>query len=140
MTPINLMKLFGNRFRIAWDGAYNPKNVPRDKLDSSYMELPCRFGQIYAYDENSLAVMVDYHRKIAAIISRIPGVETLQDGDDEKTFRFPLEMFNEIAAIVKPHRKPQLTEQQKREAAERLREFQFRPAMPTGIIDQNTHV
>jgi hypothetical protein len=138
MTPINLNKRLGKRYRIGWDPAYDPRNRPKDKLDPWAMQIPGKFGTIYPYCESTLAVMIDHHVITANRVAKIPGVEIIQDGDEEKTFRFPIELFDKVAELVKPHRKPQLTEEQSREAVERLRGFQFRPAAPTGRIDANS--
>lgn len=140
MPPVNLSELFGKRYRIGWDAAYDPKHRPKDKLDLWAMEIPCRFGTIYAYCESTLAVMIDHHVITANKVAKIPGVEIIQDGEDEMTFRFPIALFDKVAELVKPHRKPQLTEEQRREAMERLREFQFRPAAPPGRIDRDPGV
>ena len=44
------------------------------------------------------------HSKKANQVAAIPGVLVHQDGDDEKTFVFPVTLFPEIAAIVEPKR------------------------------------
>lgn len=99
-----------------------------------------RYDKVRLYCDSTLAVMIDHHVITANKVGEIPGVEIIQDGDHEKTFRFPVELFGKVAELVKPHRKPQLTEEQRREATERLREFQFRSAAPTQRIDSNTGV
>jgi hypothetical protein len=47
-----------------------------------------------------------------------------------QTVTFPVSTFDEIAEIIRPHRKPQLTEEQKLAAADRFRKYQFEPAAP----------
>jgi hypothetical protein len=46
------------------------------------------------------------------------------------TVTFPVSAFAEIAEIIRPHRKPQLTEEQNLAATDRLRNHQFEPAAP----------
>jgi hypothetical protein len=118
--PINLMQRFGKRYRIGWDGAYNPKNVPRDKLDPWAMEIPCERGTIYPHGGNDLAVMVDHRPITAKRLAAIPGVELVQDGDHEKTFVFPVELFPQIAKLVKPRRRRQITEANREAARQRM--------------------
>lgn len=120
--PINLMERYGKRYRIGFDPAYDPKGRPRDKLDPWYMELPGQRGTIYPHGGNDLAVMVDGHPIIAGQIGRIPGVEIIQDGDDEKTFRFPAELFQTIARIVRPYCRPQISDEERQRRAEQLRQ------------------
>jgi hypothetical protein len=43
MNCINLLTLFGNRYRISFDEAYNPRNVPRAGEASTFRDsLPVR--------------------------------------------------------------------------------------------------
>ena len=86
MTPtcINLRERFGQRYRIGFDEAAGNRD------DSWMMIIPGRFGTIYPYGRESLAVEVDGHPRIAKQVGAIPGIVLHQDGDDEKTFVFPL--------------------------------------------------
>lgn len=128
--PINLMTRFGKQYRIAFDPGYDPKHRPKDKLDPWAMEIPCERGTIYPHGGNDLAVMVDYRPITARKLAAIPGVVLVQDGDQEKTFVFPVELFKTVAKAVKPRRKRRLTAEQKQKAAERLKAFRFPSRSP----------
>ena len=101
---INLKALFGEKYPITFDQAYNPSNVPRDKRDPCMMEIPCQYGTIYCHGQNRLAVEVDHHPKSNAL-NALEGVTLYHDGDKEKTFLFPLELFDKVAEIVHPRRR-----------------------------------
>src|SRR5262245_28404203 len=88
----NTTKAFGNRYRIPFDPAYRPRTVPREKLDPWMMQLPCRFGIIYPYGGDLLAVEVDYHPKAAKALGAIPGVVLYLDGHEEKTFVLSIDL------------------------------------------------
>jgi hypothetical protein len=105
MSCINLMTRFGGRYKITYDLAYSSRHVPKDKLDPAMMQIPCKFGTIYWHGRNTLAVEVDYHPGIAHAVAALQGVTLHQDGDHEKTFLFPVELFNQIAEIVHPRRR-----------------------------------
>lgn len=109
MTCINLMKRCGDRYKIGFDPAYDPKNRPRDKLDPWMMVIPCRIGEIYPYGGDHLVLEVEGHRKIKAKLARLECCELYQDGDVFGSFLFHVDDFDEIAAIAKPHRRPQLS-------------------------------
>jgi hypothetical protein len=47
-----------------------------------------------------------------------------------QTVTFPVSAFDEIAEIIRPHRSPQLTEEQKLAAVDGLRKYQFELAAP----------
>ena len=111
--PINLMQRFGKRYRISFDPAYDPKHRPNDKLDAWMMQIPCQRGTIYPYGGNELAVMVDYRPITAKQLADLPGVQLVQHGDHEKTFIFAVELFDEVAKLVKPRRRRRLTPEQR---------------------------
>jgi hypothetical protein len=117
---IDLRKRYARRYKITWDQAYDPRGVPRNKLDPWYAQIPCRGGiTIYPVGGDDLAVECDYHRYLAKRLAAIPGVVCTQDGDHEKTFRFAAELFDQVAAVVQPHRRRQLTEARRQALRER---------------------
>jgi hypothetical protein len=114
---VNLREQFGDRFRIGHDPAAQTWGERRDPW---MLTIPCRRGVIYPHGD-LLAVEIDGHRRLAKRVAAIPGVSVYLDGDDEKTFLFPMEAFDAVAAVVRPKRRPQLTGQQRAERAERMR-------------------
>jgi hypothetical protein len=62
MECINLQEQFGTRYRVTFDAAYNPKHVPRDKLDPCMMQMPCERGTVYPHGGGLLAVEVEGRR------------------------------------------------------------------------------
>ena len=126
MECVNLKDRYGDWYRIEFDPAYNSRNVPGDKLDPWYMLIPCRRGTIYPHGDDLLAVDVDYRPITAKRVAALDGVTLHQDGDWEKTFLFHVDLFDEVAKLVKPRRRRRLTEQQRRDGVARLRKHQFR--------------
>jgi len=128
--PLNLVELFGDRYRITFDEAYNPSHVPRAKLDPWMMQIPCR-GRgitIYPHGGNVLAIEVDHRRNIAKALAALPGLKLWQDGDDEQTFLFDVSLFPAVAEVVKPKRRPQYTDEQRDARRQRLANYAFRSA------------
>ena len=119
VTPPNLCALFGDRFRIGHDPA---AKTPTQRSDPWMMQMPCR-GQgvtIYPHGEGMLAVQCDNRRFVAKQLADL-GLALHQDGEDEKTFVFPVAMFEQVAPIVRPLRRPALTEKQRADKAARMR-------------------
>jgi hypothetical protein len=82
------------------------------------MQIPCKGGiTIYPNGGSKLAVECDYHPQIARQLASIPGVELTQDGDQEKTFVFDVSLLDQIAAIIRPRRRRQLTEENRAKLA-----------------------
>ncbi len=121
----NLKALFGDCYRIGFDPSYDPKGVPRDKLNPWAMTLPCRLGTIYPHGADRLAVEIDYHGSMAKRVAALPGVTLGQGGDNEHTYLFPLTVFASVAAIVKPKRRRRMTPEQKAASMERLAGYRF---------------
>src|SRR5262249_46297658 len=59
-------------------------------------------GKIYCLGQNRLAVEVDHHPKVVRTLTALEGITWHQDGNKEKTFLFPLELFDKVAGIVHP--------------------------------------
>jgi len=116
-TCTDLRARFGERYRITWDEAYDPEHVPMDKRDPWYMQIPCRFGIIYPQGGDLLAAEVDRHPRLTKPLLAIAGVHLSQDGDTEKTFTFPVQVFDEIAVILQPRKKRQITEEERERLA-----------------------
>ncbi len=120
MDCINLKGLFGSKYRIAYDQAYDPKGI--HNKDPWMMQIPCagKGVTIYPFSHRLLALELDYHNILARKVAAIPGVELIQDGEQEKTYLFPLALFDKVAEIVKPRQRRQYTPEQRLKAAERL--------------------
>lgn len=73
------------------------------------MLIPFRGGEIYADGDDCLRVDINGRWYMAAAIGRLEGIELVQDGDHEKTFRFHASQFEKVVEIVKPYRKRQIS-------------------------------
>ena len=55
---------------------------------------------------------VDGHRNISNYLRQMPGVEVHQYGSAERTFLFPVDLFPEVARVVRSHKVPRRTPSQ----------------------------
>src|SRR4051794_33488682 len=119
VTPPNLRALYGNRCRVHFESAANPHAKAPDPWS---MQIQCRGHgvTIYPHGEGLLAIQCDHHRFLAKKLVAL-GLRLQQDGDEEKTFVFPPEMFAEVAKIIKPLRRPVLTDKQRADRATRAK-------------------
>src|SRR5262249_28340835 len=102
---INLQALYGKTYRITYDRSYSPRNVLKVERDAWMMEIPCKYGTVYCHGQDRLAVEVDNHPNMSNALNALEGVSLYQDGEKEKTFLFPLELFDKVAEIVHPRRR-----------------------------------
>ncbi|MGH7178454.1 MAG: hypothetical protein ACREJC_13835 [Tepidisphaeraceae bacterium] len=132
---VDLVERFGTQYRITWDPAYDPGHVARDKRDPWHAQIPCRYGVIYPQGGDFLAAEVDNHRMLTKPLLAIKGVRLSQDGDHEKTFLFPVELFDQVAAILQPRRKRLVSEEVRRLLADMSALHGFKAA-PTHQPDE----
>jgi hypothetical protein len=114
----NLKELFGDRYRIGHDSA---ADKPSERKDPWLTTIPCRGGVvIYPHGANVLAVEIDFRPNLAKRLAAIPGVRLHQCGDREKTFLFPVDLFDKVAELVRPKRKRRWNEEDRKAQAERF--------------------
>jgi hypothetical protein len=136
-TCPNLRELFGDRFRIGHDPV---AETYAERNDPWMMTIPCRGGAvIYPRGAHILALEVDYRPHLAKRLAAIPGVVLHQDGDREKTFLFPVALFDRVAKLVHPLRRRRLSPQQREANSARLARFRFPSARQSGISTLEPH-
>lgn len=131
MNVINLRERFGKLYRISHDEAAESRNDPWTYT------LSCERGTIYPHGGDLLAVEVDGRPITAKKVAALPGVVLHQDGDHEKTFLFHVDLFEQVAELVKPRKRRHLTDEQRAAAAVRLAEHQFKPHASNVVDAQN---
>jgi len=122
-APTNLRELFGRRYRIEYDPAHAGR-----KDDPWLQVIPCRRGHIYPHGGDLLGLATNGRGSTATVIAKLPGVTVLQDGNDGINAVFPLRLFPQVAKLIKPRRRRQLTVEQRQLAALRLAQHRFSPA------------
>jgi hypothetical protein len=104
---VNLRDRFGHRYRLSRDPAFDSWSDPWGH------QIRCRRDVvIYPHGGDLLAVELNHHNGLARRLQAL-GLRCTQHGDHEKTFVFPISRFDEVAAIVQPRKKRQLTDEQK---------------------------
>ncbi|OAI39805.1 hypothetical protein AYO40_05450 [Planctomycetaceae bacterium SCGC AG-212-D15] len=131
MECINLRERYGADFKITTDQSAETRDDPW------MWQTPCLRGMIYPHGGDFLAVEVDYRAVTARKLAAIPGVVLHQDGDHEKTFLFPSELFDAVAAVVLPRRKRRLSPEQRSAAIGRLAAFQFQPHVDSAATSKD---
>lgn len=105
MQPINLKELFGNKYRIEHDpaAAYEQGG----KRDPWLFIIPCKYGHIYPHSDKLLAVWIDGSNIRKRFMDAFPDLECVNWSDTgEAIFLFPPGIFEGIAKILKPKKRP----------------------------------
>ena len=114
MDCINLQEQFGFRYRITFDPAYDPKHRPKDKLDPWMMRIPCERGIIHPHGGSLLVVEVEQRPITANRLRRLGCTTPHQEGVGFLAMTFDVADFEEVAAIVKPRRRRQISETERK--------------------------
>ena len=117
MNCINLQQQFGTRYRVTFDAAYSPKHVPRNKLDPCMMLIPCQRGIIYSHGGDLLTVEVEGRRVTANRLRQLDCTTTCQEGASVLAVTVQAADVAEVAAIVKPKRRRQVSDAERQRLA-----------------------
>ena len=112
----NLRELFGEKYRVR-------REIPlvRDPWNDY---IPCRLGHICPWGPDLLAACTNPRHSITnAKLKRADFVTVEQDGMDGVNVSFPVERFDEIAEIMRPYQRPQLTDEQREASRHRILEY-----------------
>ena len=135
----NLWRLYGDRFKVSFDECYTPGSTPWENRDRWAMTIRCRFGVIVPWGDALLGVMIDRHPFKAAEVMNIPGSKLVQSGDNELTITFPVERFEQVAAIVLPYKRRQYTAEEREIIGKRLAPHQIRYESKSDSNEPKTH-
>lgn len=122
---INLYRRFHRDYKVGVDPAYEAERLRWSLLNPWSFVLYCKFGTVWPYGGDYLAVDIDYHRKVAKKVEELPGVRMVVDGEDEKTFVFHVKIWDQVAEIVKPKKRRRLSLEQREACAARLTQHRF---------------
>ncbi len=125
MLPVNLKKLFSDRYRITLDES--ARHEPGAKNDPWHFVIPCRRGTISPFSAELLA----FHCTARGIRDRLhrdhPEIEVQNWSDDgEAVFLFHLDQFDLVAEYAKPRRKKRISEKERLRLAKIGRDHRFK--------------
>ena len=119
--PVDLRKLFGDRYKIAVDESASCE--PGGRKNPWYFQIPCKYGHVYPHSHQLLAYYCDSGLVRGRLHREHPEIEVRQWSDiGEAVCLFQPEQFNVIAVYARPRRKRQLTAAEKARRAEVLRD------------------
>lgn len=99
---VDLKARFGRRYRIAHEDGGSPG-------DPWMQLLLCQRGHVFPYGGDTLAAATDSRGGTATKLASLACCTPVQDGDDGLTVVFPLEHFEQVAALMKPRRRRRLS-------------------------------
>ncbi len=137
LACVNLMESFGREYHISFDEADDRQR--RVTIDPWMLEIPCRRGVIYPYGGDVLGVMVDNLCYVAKRLAELACCRLVQDGHTEKTFLFDVNDFPEVADVVLPKRRRQVSEAQRQRLGDLSKRHGFKPHQSVEPLNAPTH-
>lgn len=124
ISVVDLKALAGKMYRTGLDQAAICFGESRKAPE--YVTIPGKYGELYPFDEKRIAALVTSARVSQRMERELKGIITLYcGGGEESVFLFAPIHFREVVKYIKPRRQKHLTEEQKKKAAERLKDYRF---------------
>ena len=119
MDCVNLKERFGRKYRVTYEESYYAQYGPRAQTDDPWLQIiPCRRGHIFPWGDNILAASTNGRGPTAHKLAALDFTTISQDGDDGVTMLFPVERFPEVAELMKPRRRRQVSDQERQRLLE----------------------
>ena len=124
MKCVNLKERFGRRFKITYDPSYQAERPEFREAEAPWlMMIPCEHGDICAWGGDNLAACTRTAGPIAKRLKALPFATVAQDGSDGANVVFPVNHFEEVAAIMKPRRRRVVSDQERERLAALSRQY-----------------
>jgi hypothetical protein len=132
MDCVNLRERFGRQYRVTYEESYYAERGDGARADDPALQIiRCERGHIYPWDASMLAASTDTRGSTARKLAALDFTTVHQDGDDGMTILFPVERFPEVAALMHPRRRRQVSEAERARLAAMGGKYAFRPAVQT---------
>ncbi len=135
MNCINLRQRYGDRYKITHDESYRTERPEFRAAEEPWLQvIECRNGHVFPWGPDDdgvqwLAASTSRAGSVAKRLAALPFTTVVQDGTDGVTVRFPPAHFTDVAEIMHPRRRRRLSAEARTQATERLKKYQFRPAV-----------
>jgi hypothetical protein len=122
MKCIDLKREFGDHYRVECEPSYYAQSGSQraSNRNAWLYVIPCRHGEIFPWEGRLLAISTKRRGAIATRLKRLSCTEMKQDGDDGMTLTFHEDDFPTIADIVKPRRRPQLSDERRQALSQQM--------------------
>jgi len=129
MTPcINLREKFGDRYRVEYEESYHAEHGDGARSDDPMQQSRrCQACHICPGGDGRLMACTDLAGPISKRLKALEFAAVVQDGSDGANVLFPIDRFDEVAAIMKPRRRRRLSEQHKEKLMAASRDHWFAP-------------
>jgi hypothetical protein len=114
---IDLKREYGDRYKITTDPSLEPGTSRSER--AWYYRIPATYGWIGVCGETTLLAHCNAGRVIPKLLA-IEGVTPRQVGDGEVNAAFDVERFDQVARILKAHRRRRMSPEAREAAAARL--------------------
>ena len=134
MNCINLKERFGDRHPVRYEESYYADHGEGARAEDPWlMIIPCRHGHLYPHGRKLLGVSTNTKGLTTTKIRELACTTVVQDSDEGVNTTFHVDDFDQVAEVMKPHRRRQWTDEQ-REAQRQHAEVHLAPhQFPTQV-------
>ena len=123
---VDLRKLYGDRFKMGLEESYFAERPEFRKQERPWLtHILCQYGTIGVWGDNDLVACTTRNGATASKLRKLPFARVAQDGSDGVNVVFDLKHFDEVAEIMKPRRRRQLSEQEKQRLIEMGAKYRY---------------
>ena len=126
---------------MVYEESYCAERGDAARAEDPWLQIiPCRLGHIFPWGGSTLAASTNTRGGTARNLAPLDFTTVAQDGDDGLTVLFPVEKFAQVAELMKPRRRRQISETERARLADMGRKYgyQARISERQGEIVVNT--
>jgi hypothetical protein len=117
---IDIRRCYGHKYRVISEDL-NSRNS-----DAWAWTIPAARGHLYLHSPDRLGAATN-GRRVGRILARLSGVRIEQEADDGLNLSFPVEQFKAVARVMRPKRRRQISERERRRLTDVGRASRFAP-------------
>ncbi len=114
MICINLKERFGDRHPVKHEESYVADRGDGARAEEPWlMIIPCKHGHLYPHGGDLLGVSTNGKGAISNKIRELACTRVVQNSDVGVNATFHVDDFDQVAEVMKPHRRRQWTDEQR---------------------------
>jgi hypothetical protein len=127
-TCINLKERFGNKYRVTHEEICAAERPEYRAAEEVWLQIiPCERGHICPWGGENLAACTTTAGPTVNRLKALPFTKVVQDGDDGANVLFHVDHFEEVAAIMHPRRRRQVSEAERARLRGVGAKYRFQP-------------
>lgn len=139
MECVNLKERFGKKYRVDYEESYYAERGDGARADDPWLQtILCQRGRVFPWGGDKLAASTNGRGPTATKLTGLHFVTVPQDGDDGVTVVFPVDKFAQIAKLMLPRRRRQVSDAERARLAAMGAGFRFSPGTQSSSSERQS--